>query len=145
MVRGEAERLMPQGLGEGANQGSPGQANAAHRVYRRAMKMDDENIAQLQIAYPTDSPSIRKSFSTPWPVRIDTALQRIITQQRFSAQIRNVSFLKLISRTINVEMDFETVGGPFCARSRESSIATPIALFSTIKQRTNCDAGPERF
>ena len=127
------ERLMPQGLGEGANQGNPGQASAEHRVYRRAMKMDNENIAQLQIAYPTDSPFDQEKLFDALAGQIDTALQRIITQQRFSAQIRNVSFLKLISRTINVEMDFEAVGGPLLRKIREILDCDAIELFLNDK------------
>ena len=131
----KSERLMPLELGEGEERRNPSQARSEYRVYRHTVSMDDENIAQLQIAYPINSPFDQEKLFDALAGQIDTALQRTIAQQRFSAQIRNVSFLKLISRTINVEMDFETVVDPLLRKIQEILDCDAIALFLNDKTK----------
>ena len=130
----KSDSLMPSGHGKPVNRENPSQPSVEHRSYQHIMKMDEEKIAQLQIVYPMTSAFDQEKLFDALAGQIDVALQRMIAQQRFSAQIRNVSFLKLISRTINVEMDFETVGGPLLRKIQEILDCDAIALFLNDKE-----------
>lgn len=97
--------------------------------YRYSMKMDDIDIAQLRIGFPQNSPFDQEKLFEALASQIEVVLQRMIAQQKISAQMRNISFLKLISRTINVDMDFETVVGPLLRKIQRFLDCDAIALF----------------
>ena len=120
-------------MGKKSDQDNSPQAYIDYGNYQQTMKIDEEKIASLQISYPMASPFDQKKLFKALGSQIEAALQRIIAQQRISAQIRNVSFLKLISRTISTEMDFETVVGPLLRKIQKFLDCDAIALFLNDK------------
>ena len=101
--------------------------------FSRTLKMGEEKIAQLQIVYSRISPFNQEKLFETLAGHLEVALQRMIAQQKILAQIRNISFLKLISRTINVDMDFDTIVGPLLRKIQKSLDSDAIALYLNDK------------
>jgi len=69
-------------------------------------------------------------------------MKDLVSQAKIQSQIKNISFLKLISRTISTYMDFETVMRPLLGQIREILDCDAVALFlvSEDKKTLICKA-----
>jgi len=103
-------------------------------TFSRHMTMGEEKIGQLLIRYPKDSPLDLKKLFDSMARQLEVALQSVMAQQKISAQIRNISFLKLISRTINSDMDFEMVMEPLLRQTQKFLDSDAVALYLNDKE-----------
>ncbi|HWR11480.1 MAG TPA: HD domain-containing phosphohydrolase [Rectinemataceae bacterium] len=108
--------------------------SAVFEVFSRALAMGEEKIGQLHIHYAKNSPLDQEKLFDSLARQLEVALQRMLAQQKISAQIRNISFLKLISRTINGDMDFEMVVGPLLRQTQKFLDSDAVALYLNDKE-----------
>jgi len=101
--------------------------------FSRTMTMGEEAIGEIQIRYPEISTMDQAELFAHFANRMEAALQRMISQVKISAQIRNISFLKLISRTISPDMNFESVMDPLLEQIREFLNCDAISLYMKDK------------
>ena len=94
----------------------------------------EEKIALFRISCADKSPFDLNKIFEQLAHQLENALQRMIAQQKISTQIRNISFLKLISRTINTAMDFETVVGSLLKQILRFLDSDAIALYLNDKE-----------
>ncbi len=66
--------------------------------FRYEIKIGAESVALFRISCVSKSPLDLNKIFHQLANQLENALQRMIAQQKISAQIRNISFLKLISR-----------------------------------------------
>ena len=111
-------------------------------LFSRTMAMGEETIGEIQIRYPEISSMDQAELFAPFTNHMEAALQRMISQSKISAQIRNISFLKRISRTINPEMNFESVMAPLLAQIRRFLNCDAISLYMKDKdgEQLSCRA-----
>lgn len=110
--------------------------NTGTHGVRYEITMGEERIALFQVSCSCQSPLDHKKLFAQLAHQLESALQRMIAQQKVSAQIRNISFLKLISRTINTAMDFETVVGSLLKQIRRFLDSDAIALYLNSGKET---------
>lgn len=98
------------------------------------MTMGEEKIGQLLIRYRKDSPLDLEKLFDSLARQLEVSLQSVMAQQKISTQIRNISFLKLISRTINSDMDFEMVMEPLLRQTLKFLDSDAVALYLNDKE-----------
>ena len=106
-------------------------------VFIRDLLLEEEKIARLHVSYPADSAYDQVELLSVVAGRLETALQRMIAQQKISAQLRNISFLKRISHTISRDMDFEMVAVPLLRQIQKFLDGDAIALYLNDKETKN--------
>lgn len=102
-------------------------------LFQRTLILEEETLGTIQILYPGSASLDYEKLFASLAGQMETALQRIVAQLRISTQIRNISFLQLISRTISPEMDVETVITPLLAQIRKLLDSDAIALYLNDK------------
>ncbi|HWP67920.1 MAG TPA: HD domain-containing phosphohydrolase, partial [Rectinemataceae bacterium] len=107
----------------------------AHGI-RYEITMGEERIALFQVTCSCQSPLDHKKLFAQLAHQMESSLQRMIAQQKVSAQIKNISFLKLISRTINTAMDFETVVGSLLKQIMRFLDSDAVALYLNSGKET---------
>ena len=105
--------------------------------FRYEIKIGAESVALFRISCESKSPLDLNKIFRQLANQLENALQRMIAQQKISAQIRNISFLKLISRTINTAMDFETVVGSLLKQILKFLDSDAVALYLNDKEGGN--------
>ncbi len=108
--------------------------SAGSGTFSRLMTMGEEKIGQILIRYPIDSPLDMEKLFDSLARQLEVALQSVLAQQKISAQIRNISFLKLISRTISSDMDFEMVMEPLLRQTQKFLDSDAVALYLNDKE-----------
>jgi PAS domain S-box-containing protein len=104
------------------------------RAYSYTIAMGEEKIALFHGLGLCPSPLDLKRLFDQLANQLEIALQRMIAQQKVATQIKNISFLKLISRTINTAMDFETVIGSLLKQIMKFLDSDAVALYLNDKQ-----------
>ena len=103
-------------------------------IFHRTMTMGEEKLGEVQISSPEllsqDQSGLFESFAS----HMETTLQRMVSEQKISAHVRNISFLKMISRTINPTMDFRTVMTPLLAQIKTLLKCDAIRLYMKEKE-----------
>jgi len=102
--------------------------------YSYMITMGEEKVALFQGLCLCPSPLDLKKLFDQLANQLEIALHRMITQQKVATQIKNISFLKLISRTINTAMDFEAVVGSLLKQFMKFLDVDAVALYLNDKQ-----------
>lgn len=103
-------------------------------IFQTTMMMGEEQLGEIQIGSSDFISQDELRLFGSLADRMETTLQRMVSQQKISAQIRNISFLKLISRTINPTMDFRAVMTPLLAQIRTLLNGDAIRLYMKEKE-----------
>jgi PAS domain S-box-containing protein len=121
-------------VSEGTNQ---------HRtISTKEIVLQDELVAKLYLSCPIIHVFDQKRLSLLLFSHLERAMKDLVSQAKIQSQIKNISFLKLISRTISTYMDFETVMRPLLGQIREILDCDAVALFlvSEDKKTLICKA-----
>lgn len=95
----------------------------------------DDHIATLFLKGPLLSAWDYGAILRGLAERLEKEMQRSISRASIASQIRNISFLKLISRSINATMDFNTVINPILERILEFLSGDAVALYTFEKEK----------
>lgn len=116
-------------------QGEPDQASgrAGWRLLSRDFRLGQESLGSIRIEYQETSPIDRGKLFDALARQLEGAIQRIGAQRKVAAQVRNISFLQLIGRTISGDMDFETFAAPLLRQIQKFLDADAVSLFLTDK------------
>ncbi|MCE5255237.1 MAG: PAS domain S-box protein, partial [Spirochaetaceae bacterium] len=110
----------------------PDQNNFLHEV-----NLTDEKIGVLALSFTSPLPyNLNKLFMIT-AGQFENYLNRLVIQQRTTAQIRHLSFLKLISRTISTVMDFDEVMKPLLVQTKTLLDSDAVALYLFDGQRNS--------
>ncbi|MDX9827745.1 MAG: response regulator, partial [Spirochaetia bacterium] len=101
---------------------------------RREVLLHDEVLARLTLSYPANHVFDQKRLSLILFSHIESAIKELVSQAKIQSQIKKISFLKLISRTISTYMDFETVMRPLLDQIRTVLECDAVALFLVDKE-----------
>lgn len=107
----------------------PGSSQEHRVISAKEIVYQDEVVAKLYLSYPANTVFDQKRLSLLLFTHLERSLKDLISQAKIKFQIKNVSFLKLISRTISTYMDFQTVMRPLLGQIREILDCDAVALF----------------
>lgn len=103
-------------------------------AFVREIALAEEKIGKLVLLTDMQGPyDMGKLFNTE-ASQFEMALSRLIVQQRTTAQMRHLSFLKLISRTISTIMDFDEVMKPLLVQTKSMLNGDAVTLYLFDKQ-----------
>jgi PAS domain S-box-containing protein len=90
---------------------------------------DEEVIARIRIGVPSASALDLRRFADIFAERLEAGLHRLMIGKKIAEQIKNISFLEFITRTINVHMEFDRVMGPILEQIGKILGCDSVALF----------------
>jgi PAS domain S-box-containing protein len=121
---------------------SPDRHTSLHdgRVYlEREITLGKETLAKIRLSYDSDSVLDQGRLAARLLSNLEISMRELASQAKFRAQIKNISFLKLISRTISAYMDFDTVMGSLLEQVRSILECDAVALYRSDKDQENLE------
>ncbi|MCE1196696.1 response regulator, partial [bacterium] len=103
------------------------------RLLSRDFALGQESIGSIRIEYPEASPIDRGKLFDTLARQLEAAIQRMGAQRKVAAQVRNISFLQLIGRTISGDMDFEAFAAPLLRQIQKFLDVDAVSLFLSDK------------
>lgn len=100
----------------------------------RDIVLQEEVLGKLQLSYPVDSVYDQRRLLLLLLSHVEIAIKERITHAKIKSRINQISFLKLISRTIHTYMDFGSVMRPLLGQIRKILDCDAVALFLVDKE-----------
>ncbi|MEW6548643.1 MAG: HD domain-containing phosphohydrolase [Spirochaetota bacterium] len=97
--------------------------------------LDKEILASVQLSFPFDSVLDQERLGNRLLSNLEVSMKELAATARLKAQVKNISFLKFISRTINIHMDFDTVMGSLLSQAKSILECDAIALYLADKNQ----------
>lgn len=103
--------------------------NSRFFTYEKEIEVGDELFCLFYLSADIDSAYDLERLSRLISNEFETILSRLVIQRRATEQIRTLSFLKMISRTINSRMDFDEVMKPLLVQTKATLNGDAVALY----------------
>jgi len=116
-------------FGETMTDARPGSGVFVHEI-----ALADEKIGKVVFSVERQGPYDNEKLFNSEASQFEMALVRLVIQQRTTAQMRHLSFLKLITRTISTVMDFDEVMKPLLIQTRIMLNGDAVTLYLFDKQ-----------
>ncbi|TXT49270.1 MAG: putative PAS/PAC sensor protein [Spirochaetes bacterium] len=95
----------------------------------REITLGKEILAKVRLAYLSDSVLDQERLVVRLLSNLEISMRELVAQARVRAQIKNISFLKHISRTINANMEFDMVMGSLLDQVRSILECDAVAFY----------------